>query len=76
MVISHLNKTPGYVKETANNVHVVVSSGASGGDYERGSEQRVIDTSKWWLGLGCLGVISDASCFPIMVYLELLELVM
>jgi len=73
-MISQLNKTPGYVEETANNDHVVVSSGASGGDYERGSEQRVIDTSSggWdW----DVGMISDASCFAIVVYLELLELV-
>jgi len=33
----HLDHTPGYVEETANSVHVVVSSGASGGDYERRS---------------------------------------
>ena len=44
MAISHLINTPGYVEATADNVHVVVSSGVPGGDYEGGSE-RVIDAS-------------------------------
>ena len=62
----------GYVEETVNSVHVwyrlecpTTREGAN-----------VLFTIRWWLGLGCFGMVPDASCLAMMVYLELLGLVM
>jgi len=62
----------GYVEETANNVHVVVSSRASGGDTGEEANNGLLTRQV----VAGIGMISDASCFAIGVYLELLVLVM
>lgn len=55
MVIGHLNNTPGYVEGTANNVHVVVSYGAPGGDYTSEEANNGLGSSSGGLGLGRFG---------------------